>query len=81
MPKLFEEDLIGAKIMEAFLGPHSTWRTAGGIARDSGLTTDEVRDYISTHQDYFVQPSLTLGGTPVYTVHENLRANLSALKE
>ena len=33
MPKLFEEDLIGAKIMEAFLGPHSMWRTAGGIAR------------------------------------------------
>ena len=49
--------------------------------RDSGLTTDEVRDYISGHQDYFVQPSLTLGGTQVYAVHEDLRADLRVLKE
>lgn len=74
-------DPIGTKIIEAFRGPHSAWRTAGGIARDCGLDADAVRDYISTHQDYFVKPSLTLGGTPVYAVHENLRANLSVLKE
>ena len=68
-------DPIGAKIIEAFRGPHSAWRTAGGIARDCGLDADAVLDYISTHQDYFVQPSLTLGGTPVYTVRENYRVS------
>jgi len=70
-------DPVGEKIAQAFRDPGSSWRTSGGIARDSGLPAETVHAYILEHLDYFVQPSLTLGGTQVYGIREDLRANLN----
>lgn len=70
-------DPVGAKIVQAFRDPGSSWRTSGGIARDSGLPAETVHSYLLEHRDYFVQPSLTLGGTQVYALREDLRAALN----
>ncbi len=70
------DDPIGAQIVGAFRGPHSLWRTPGGIARYTGLSPATVQSYVQAHRDLFVQSSLTPGGIPLYGVRRDLRAQL-----
>ena len=64
---------VGGKVLVAFIGDDSVWRTLGGIARESGLTTSEVTDFINENSDYFVQSSVKPGGRALYGIRDDLR--------
>lgn len=66
------QDSIGARVVVAFSHPDSLWRTLGGIARSSGLTTEDVLAYIRENETCFVQSRLKLGGLPLYGVRRDL---------
>ena len=51
-------DPLGFQILEAFRGPCTSWRTAGGIARQTGLPLNTVQSYFQAHRDLFVQSPL-----------------------
>ncbi len=72
MNELFT-DPIGAKLVNAFCGPRSLWRTPGGIARQTGLSPEQVQTYIQAHQDLFIRSPLTPGGIPLYGLRRDLR--------
>lgn len=54
-----------ARICSAFEAP-GFWRTIGGIARDSGLTTEQVAAYIDSHPDRFTRSSMKILGRYAY---------------
>ena len=64
---------IGAQVLVAFLGDNAHWRTLGGISRASGLTKSEVTRFIQENKDCFVESSITLGGSVLYGMRNDLR--------
>ena len=62
---LAELDETGQRIMRAFRGPDKAWRTAGGIARETGLSLTAVQEYIDAHPEYFIED--TLAGGVIYS--------------
>lgn len=70
-------DPLGFQILEAFKGPRTSWRTPGGIARQTGLPLDTVQSYFQVHRDLFVQSPLAPGGMPLYSLRQDLRSRLS----
>lgn len=71
-PDPFGSD-IGARVLVAFLGDNALWRTLGGIARTSGLTKSEVTGFLEENKECFVESSITLGGSVLYGVRQDLR--------
>ena len=71
-PDPFSSD-IGARVLVAFLGEKAHWRTLGGIARASGLTKGEVTKSIEDNKECFVESSITLGGSVLYGMRDDLR--------
>ena len=65
--RISELDETGQKIMQAFIGPHKEWRTLWGIAKESGLPRETVRNYIEQHPEHFIEADMTLGGTALFT--------------
>lgn len=54
------------------------WRTADGIAHDTGMTIDEVADQLLQLQDELVRPSrLSVDGKQLYTTREHYRHTAS----
>jgi len=70
-------DPLGFQILETFRGPRTSWRTAGGIARQTGLPLNTVQSYFQAHRDLFVQSPLAPGGMPLYSLRQDLRSRLS----
>ena len=64
---------VGGRVCVAFVGEGSEWRLVGGIARESGLTTRQVAEFIEENRDYFVQSSVKPAGIALYGLHGDLR--------
>ena len=64
---------VGGRVVDAFVGERSEWRSLGGIARKSGLTMREVADFIEANGDCFVQSSVKPGGMALYGLRGDLR--------
>jgi hypothetical protein len=54
------------KILQAFEGPLSKWRTAGGISRDTNLPIQDVMRIIESHPEQFRKSEISLGGIAVF---------------
>jgi hypothetical protein len=63
-------DAIAQKILKAFASEQNSWRTAGGIARATGLTPEAVKSFIGEHHDLFTESEIAPGGIPLYRVKE-----------
>ena len=59
-------DRIGKQVVVAFEGPHAEWRTVGGIARQTGLSEQEIVKCIEEHEEAFKESSVKLGGKVLY---------------
>ena len=68
---------VGVRVLVAFDGDASRWRSLGGIAREAHLTTREVAEFIETHEDCFVQSRVKPGGTPLYGIRDGLGLHAS----
>ena len=64
---------VGGQVVGAFVGEGSEWRSLGGIARKSGLTTREVAAFIEENRDHFVLSSVKPGGIALYGLRGDLR--------
>ena len=54
-------DELGRKILGAFEGPRNDWRTAWGIAEETGVSEGDVLVYIDRHPDCFIR-DVVMGG-------------------
>lgn len=54
------------RVLDAFRNPQSTWRTLGGIARESKLPAETVLNLLQAHPELFRKSSLAPGGIPLY---------------
>ena len=70
------EDPTASRILRAFSHPHDLWRTPGGIARETGLPFHTVQLYLRDHPDLFRLSPLVPGGTPLYSLHPDVRSKL-----
>jgi len=60
------------------------FRTIDGIARDTGLSREQVEGVLADHQDLFRQSHLTRNGEPLYTLREkreSLRERYAELRD
>lgn len=64
---------MAGRVVVAFVGERSEWRSLGGIARKSGLTTRQVAEFIEENPDCFVQSSVKPGGVALYGLRGDLR--------
>ena len=71
-PNSFNPD-IGGRVLVVFLDDTARWQTLDGIARASGLTSGEVTRFIEDHRECFVESSISLGGTVLYGLRQDLR--------
>jgi len=65
------EEPIAQKIRRAFTEEQNAWRTAGGIARATGLPFEEVESFIKEHSDLFTVSEIAPAGTPLYRIRTN----------
>ena len=63
---------VGARVLVAFDGDASRWRTLGGIARKADLTIPDVADFIEKNQHCFIQSSVKPGGMALYGIRHDL---------
>jgi hypothetical protein len=67
------KDPTSIKILEAFTGPDETWRTIGGVSRETGVPVEEVQQFVQRHPDLFVESTLTPSGSPLIGLKEDIR--------
>ena len=66
------------KIKDAFKNPKFTWRTIRGIAKEAGVSTEQVRVYISKHGDEIVASSTTnTKGERLFATRKHYRGRVS----
>ena len=70
-------DEDGKLVLSAFLPKKARWRTAGGIARESGLTEIEVVQFIGDNQDWFVTSDIKPGGRSLWGIRPDLLRSIS----
>lgn len=62
------------KVIAAFENPKFKWRTVHGVARDSGVPDEQVREIIERTQGLIVQSSVPSNdGLPLFTTRRHLR--------
>ncbi|EPF2505795.1 hypothetical protein ACSL9G_001647 [Vibrio fluvialis] len=65
------------KIKEALKNPKFTWRTIRGIAKEAGVSTEQVRNYINKHGDEIVAASATnTKGERLFATRKNYRGRV-----
>jgi len=57
---------LGQQILAAFRPGHEDWRTAGGIARATGLSRESVESYVRGNPEVFEVSPLKPGGLCLY---------------
>jgi hypothetical protein len=57
---------IRQAIVQALSGPANTYRTPGGISRETGLSEETVRNYLESHPQEFHTSSIRPGGRTIY---------------
>jgi len=67
------QETIEARILEAFPRHDAGWRTAGGVARDSGLPYEAVLSYLRSHPHLFETSSLSPSGMTLYSLRVDPR--------
>ena len=72
-------DKIGKRLVAAFGGDGGEWRTAGGIARETGLSKNTVEEYIQTNPRCFVRSRIAPAGKSLYAIRQSLRAQAAAV--
>jgi hypothetical protein len=63
-----QEILELSLIVNALQRQPSNWRTAAGIAEDTGLPVGKVEFYLRTYPDLFKESTASLGGISLYTI-------------
>lgn len=64
---------VGARVLAAFLHDTYRWRTLGGIARETDLSSSQVADFIKNYRQCFVQSRVKPGGRELYGIIPELR--------
>ena len=67
------QETIEARILQAFPRHDAGWRTAGGVARDSGLPFEAVQSYLRSHPDLFETSSIAPAGMILYALRVDPR--------
>ena len=70
---LGQQEAIGMRILGAFQRTNDGWRTAGGVARDSGLPFEAVQSYLRSHPDLFETSSIAPAGMILYALRVDPR--------
>ena len=61
-------DKTGRRIAGAFGVKGGQWRTLGGIARETGLPEETVREYVRGKRACFVRAPVSPGGKKLYAI-------------
>ena len=61
-------DKTGRKVAAAFGAKGGHWRTLGGVARDTGLPEEAVREYVQRKKACFVRSPVSPGGKELYGI-------------
>jgi len=61
-----------ARIIDSFRGPRDLWRTAWGIARETGLPLSEVSAFLEGHPELFVLSPISPSGIKLYGLRERV---------
>ena len=68
------------KIIRAFGNPKYEWRTIRGVAKETGVTQEDVKSYLTTHGDDIVKSSAhNKRGEQLYTTREHYRTSAGVL--
>lgn len=62
------QEAIAARILAAFPRRDDGWRTAGGVARDSGLPYEAVQSYLRSRPDLFETSPISPAGMTLYSL-------------
>jgi hypothetical protein len=64
------------KVLRAFQGPRSAWRTADGVSRQTALPLATVMRILTDHPELFVKSAISLGGFPTFGLRERVESDL-----
>ncbi len=65
---------VGRLVKDVFSSDPSNLRSVGGIARQAGLSPDQVTRFIDEYEECFEESSVKLGGTSLYKIHPRLHS-------
>ena len=65
-------DPIQSNVLHCFKGPHRSYRSIGGVVRDTGLSHSQVSGYITGNPDLFQIGSFRPGGFDIYRLSPNI---------
>jgi len=69
MHRTYSDCDLQRMIMQAFAKP-TDWRTARGIAREIGVPTDIVENFMERKPDLFEKSPMAVGGRMLYTLRK-----------
>ena len=68
VPRATLADKTGRRIAAAFSAKGGHWRTLGGVARETGLPEETVREYVRGKKACFVRAPVSPGGKELYGI-------------
>lgn len=75
-----EEKITNQKVIQAFENPKYRWRTINGVAKEVGISQDDVRHVIDAMADNIIKSSAhTENGEELYTTRQHYRQKSNVL--